>query len=436
MTIPMRQRAPVFSRSAPMRSVAIPMPDMSGWRPTPLRMKRGVKVLQLIPRLGRLNPGWLIASLIAELVLTEASVRVLLWANGLAFNRFCGLFPTQFFGYGATLSNCLTSQAASNPLRTLPQVVPTLPPGTYLHLLGLSNLIGGVIPRYSSNSIYVVTGSSYNGVRTRPFYGTSHRPFINSVAASYAAPGRVPFDVKPWPVGKYGNPPIGPQPIPDRPTYPPPPVPTRWDWAFPGGLPSTSTPSRTNPITRAPSRPWEKEVKIGANTPAAQFFFTLMKAREAVSELQDIVNVMFDSLPKHTQRRYGRNPTDHEKSVAVWENIEKMDAGLFLKNLVANQIEDEIIGRTWIAGRAKLRNKIFGNMIGSTGPLANGAFKEYAKQVSNLAKGMADGIMGEQDHAYERRMDELLHSTERALRDLRSAANQENQGVGQPRPRN
>lgn len=436
MSIPMRARAPVFARAAPRSAVALP--GLAGWSPTPLRMRNGVKVLSFLPKLGRLHPGYLIAGILAEVALKELFIRWMLHLNGLVFVRFCGVFPTQFAGFGASLSNCLTGQAASSySMADAMASVPGLAPGTYMHLLGFSKLIGGVIRRYSSNSIYQVSGVSVAGTRARPFYVPYQRPFVTSVAATYYPPGRVPFDVKPWPVGKYGNPPIGPQPIPEAPTYPPPSVaPTRWTWGQVGVPPRVENPSRTNPITRAPTLPWEREVKIGANTPAAQFFFTLMKAREAVSELQDVIDVIFQSLPKHTQARYGGAlASDHQKNLAVFENIEKMDAGLFLQNLLANQIEDEIIGRTWIAGRGKLRNKIFGNMIGSTGPLANEAFKAYAKHVSDLAKGIAQGILGKQGYEYERRIDSLLRSTEKALRDLRRAANQSPPPLGQSRPK-
>lgn len=131
------------------------------------------------------------------------------------------------------------------------------------------------------------------------------------------------------------------------------------------------------------------------------------------------------ALPWQTRARYGgANASDHDKLRALFENLEKMDAGLFLKNLIANQIEDEIIGRTWFAGRAKLRNQVFGDTIGSLGPVANEPFKRYAKHVSDLAKGITDGMFGQQDYAYDRRLGELLRSTENALRDLRKSANQ------------
>lgn len=291
-------------------------------------------------------------------------------------------------------------------------------PGAHVSLLGFTHMAGGLAWRGRVTRVYQVVGSLPR--RERPFYGVA--PPANvwarapiSVAGRWSPPGRVPFDVRPWPVGKHGNPPVGPSPVPDEPS-----VPgiqgMRWTWASFGQRAQTEN-IRDLEGVRDVAKPWEKEVKIGANTAAGQFFFNLMKAREAVSELQDIVGVMFDSLPKHTQYRYGgAKASEHDQLRAVFENLDRIDAGLFLKNLLANQIEDEIIGRTWMTARGKFRDALFGNTIGSTGPLATDAFKDYAKAVSDLSKMLADDILGKQSYSHDRKISELMRKAEAHLR--------------------
>lgn len=423
MSIPMRIRNPVFSPRAPASSVAIPGP-WDTWRPTPLRLsKGGVKVLQLVPRLGRINPGWLVAGFLADLVLREAAYAAYLWLNGLTLQQYCFPLPVACWSGGNT---CSTGQARGLPMAALPNQVAGMAPGGTISFLGFTNYVsGGVSWRGRVQSIWVADGTNVGGRRARPFYTTVQRPTVTSVAATAARPGHVPYDVKPWPVGKLGNPPYGPQPTPEVEPMGRPAPGVRWSYNGFGSRPQVQRIDRVNTPARAVTRVTTNEIKIGANTQAGQFFFTLMRAREAVSEIMDIGDVLFQSLPYWTQRRYGgATASDHDKLRAVFENLGSIDAGLFLKGLVTNQIEDEIIGRTYIKTRGAVRNKLFGNQIGSLGPLVNDAFKAYSKHVSDLSKAITDQMFGEQSHAAERDFNNLLWKTENALRDLRKSANQ------------
>lgn len=415
MGIPFRARSPVHAPTAPRSAVA---PALGNWQPTPLKMSRGVKVLQFAPRLGRLNPGWLIAGVLADLAIREASYSLMMWLNGLVLKQTCAFLPTDSWS-GNQL--CSTGQGRGRPMGELYGHVAGLSAGAHVSLLGFTNMSGGINWRGRVTRIYNVVANKVPN--QRPWVGVTP-PAGNvwarapiSVAATRSPPGRVPFDVRPWPVGKHGNPPIGPQPVPDSSS-----VPgiqgMRWSWASFGRTAQVEN-IRSPTAVRDVAKPWEKEVKIGANTAAGQFFFTLMRARENVSELQDFVGVMFDSLPKHTQYRYGgARASEHDQLRAVIENLENIDAGLFLKNLIANQLEDEIIGRTWIAARGKFRNALFGDVIGSTGPLATPAFKNYAKAVSDLSKMLADDLLGKQSYNHDRKLGDLLKRAENALRNL------------------
>lgn len=434
-TLPIRARAPVFSpSSAPSRSVALPGFNAGAWRPAALRSGAGgVRVLKLVPRLGRINPGWLLAAALSDLALRETTYALTMFLNGLALKQICVPLPTDSFSGN---SICSTGQARGEVMGKLPQFVQGLSPGANISFIGFTHYVGGVISPFNwrgrVTQIYQVVASGAIP-RPRPWYGpmpvAPGQVLVWSPTTTHLPPGRVPFDVRPLPVWAGVRGPTAPSPTPDLPAdtlRPAPGLGTGIRWTFDG----TNNPPRVEPITRPIDarvlpRPNETEVKIGANTAAAQAFFAVMRAREQLSEFNDFVGVLFDSLPKHTQARYGgRNASDHQKMVAIAENIGKMDAQKFLHNLIANQIEDEIIGRTWFAGRAKLRNAVFGNRVGSLGEVANPLFKQYAKAVSDLSKGLADAIMGKTGYKADRSLENLMYKAEIAYRRLIGSANQ------------
>lgn len=428
MTTFMNTRSPVFRGQTAPRSTAVPMPTFGpGWKPSRISINAaGRRVLQFGPRLTRFNPATVIAGLVIEKVAREALQYYFMSMNGYSLVQYCDPFVSASRYTGSPAGACVsaTGQNAGNPLSSLLSS-PTAP-GPYIALIGPKAFVPTTsIPTWRTNSTWLASGVSVGGVRARPFFGPIAPPtWVPSVAAVHAPPRHVPWDVKPWPVWGKGNAPSAPSPTPSLDTGEGPIPGIRWSWGGYGQPARVQRVDRVNTPSRVVTRPMEREVKIGANTAAGQFFFNLMKAREAVSEIMDIFGVLFDALPKHTRARYGgATASDHDKMRAVFENLENIDAGLFLAGLVQNQIEDEIIGRTWFKARGDLRNKIFGDTIGSLGPVANGAFLAYATAVSDLAKGITDGIFGQQGHEYDRRMGSLLKNAETKLRALRKAAN-------------
>lgn len=430
MTTFMNARSPVYRGATAPRSTSVPMPTFGpGWKPAPIRINAmGARVLRFAPRLTRFNPATLILGLVIEKVAREALQYYFMSMNGFTFVQYCDPFigASRWTGSPNQGGTCVspTGQQPGQPIASL--LTNNFTDNAGVALIGASGFVATTTtPRWRTNSTWRAKVHTGVGPRPRPFFGPIAPPVgVPSVVASAAAPGFVPYNVRPWPVWGGTQAPPAPSPVPadDLADTPIPGI--RWTWGGYRQPAQVQRIDRVNTPSRVVTRPMEREIKIGANTPAGQFFFNLMKAREQVSEIMDIFGVLYNALPKHTRARYGgANASDHDKMRAVFENLENIDAGLFLAGLVQNQIEDEIIGRTWFKARGQLRNKIFGETIGSLGPVANGAFEEYALAVSNLAKGISDGIFGQQGHEYDRTMGSLLKTAETKLRALRKAAN-------------
>lgn len=376
--------------------------------------------------------------IVAEMLAREGQNWLTMWLNGLNFVRLC--YPIGTNGFGArTNPTCITNQSAITPMHRLPAYVQNWTPGTYVALMGAMGIDATGAPRFASQSIWVVAGAGASG-KPRPYFGPLvPAPPVISYAATLARPGFVPRDVRPWPVWSVGSAPAAPSPVPldDSDTggmRRPAPGYGRWEWAQPGTRPEVITRPETPAIVRSPPRTWEREVKIGANTPTARFFFALMQAREKVSELDDIVGVMFQALPANIRRRAGRS--EHAQRVAVVEYFGQIDWQAFLRGMVANQIEDEIIGRTYFQARGATRNLLHGNQIGSMGPVNTPGFKEYSASVSDLAKMLANDMFGPTTKEREAAQLKALWRAERARRRLQREANQSLKGQGQSRPRN
>lgn len=361
--------------------------------------------------------------LVAEILVREGMNWLTMWLNGLSLVQFCR--PISASGFSGSTGNCLSNQAGLQPMSRLPTQVAGMVPGQYLALMGFTHLSAIGSKRYGSQSIWRVVGVASSGVQPRPFWSTyvDYRPVV-SWAASQARPGFVPRDVRPWPVWSLGHAPAAPSPTPDSDTdvYRPAPGYGRWEWDRPNNPPNVITRPDAPAVVRSPPTTWEREVKIGANTPTAKFFFALMQAREKVSELDDIVGVMFDALPKNIKRRTAR--TDHAKRVAVVEYFSSIDWQAFLRGLIANQIEDEIIGRTYFKARGISRNALHGNQIGSMGEVATPGFKDYAKAVNELATMLANDMFGPTTREIEEKHNRALWEAEKKRRALQRAANQ------------
>lgn len=406
MSLPFRPQLAVGG-AAPR---SLPLPGLAqgfsqAWRPSPLVRSVGGRLVPNLPRLRILNPGWLLYAWALQQVAREFTWQLAFYMNGLQFIRFCAPVGASGFIGPANLPNCTTGQAwGGDPLGDLGKKLKGAYAAGYIHIVGQGNSLSGGVPRYNSQSIFYWPGLTAVGLQ-RPYYRSAALPIRvgNNYAPPYASylrqpPGFVMPQVRPWPVWAGPRPTTGPSPVPQAPDYPDQGTiagpGTGWDWN-PGVSRPIVRPIPANPsIPRTVPRTNVREMKIGANTRAAGLFFSLMKARELVSEWGDLLDVIFKSLPKSTQKAFGgSNASTSRKVQAVLERFGDMDAREFLKNLIANHIEDEIIGRTYMKWRSQARAGIVGNQMGSIGPVANDAFKNYAKYVSNLSNDLADLVM-------------------------------------------
>lgn len=391
--------------------------------------RQGLRVIRLAPRVVRLTPGGLITGLITQLAARELGFGMQMWMNGLSLVQVCAVLPTDSWS-GA--SGCATGQARGIDMKLLPNQVRGMLPGDKISFLGFTHQPGGVDWRGRVTQIWEKTGLAPN---SRPFYLPNPYPVtVPSPLAPVFPPGRVPFDVRPWPAWRGVPHPPAPRPQADPAPRPDPRY--RWSgnrWTFDG----TNNPPRTNPITGNPRRPPranEQEVKLGASPAVSKAFFAVMRAREALSEYMDFLDVLFESLPDAVQKAAGGDKAPpHKKMAAVVDHLGEIDGYQFIKNYIANHLEDEIIGRTWFKGMAKVRNSVFGNRHGTVQPALQPLFDEYTKRVAGLADRLADHVMGDTDWNHERSVEKLTRDAERALQNL---ANHPLLRDGQPRPRN
>lgn len=401
--LPIRPRSINNAVRAPASGGGTMLMQIASWAPEKLTTVRGGTVrvpVGMLPKLRVPHPAWMLASWVAEKVLKELYTHAMLHLNGLSFVKFCALVGSDRFitaPPGNSL-NCLTNQAqAGYSIGEIPAIVPTMSPGHFVRIMGISGVSSIGSPRYSVQSDYVVVGGA---AMPRPFYAPAPlyagrtRPAID---ARFARPGHVPVDVRPWPVWAGPKPWTDPVPAPHAPDVPqsagtaPP-----WSWAWVGSGVPVSRALPVNPaVPRAVPIGRTTEVKFGASTAAGRLFFALMRAREAVSEMGDFIQVVFRALPKGVQDRYGGSRASlAQQSAAIVKHAGDIDGGLFLRNLIANQIEDEIIGRTWFRMRADIRNAVFGNSMGSLGPVSNPAFQAYARAVAAFADAVAGALTG------------------------------------------
>lgn len=154
-------------------------------------------------------------------------------------------------------------------------------------------------------------------------------------------------------------------PTPDSPYAPD----GQWQWdPATGGFstPGTGSGLNTNtpgvpfvpipPVTRAPPTSGEKQRKI--LTRSAKVGIALYKALDAASELAEVVDCVWEGLPKAVQKRwkqckvnrmgdsfgqYGPDQADC-KLRAVYHNFDKVDVEAVIKCIIKNELQDRIIG--------------------------------------------------------------------------------------------
>lgn len=122
---------------------------------------------------------------------------------------------------------------------------------------------------------------------------------------------------------------------------------------FPPLAPGSPAPPPLAPHTRQPPPPRTKEIKARGAT------FVAAMAMDAVSEWAEVVDALFQALPdpvkdRWSKGRHGRGMADNAgqygvdgadwKAQAVWHNAHLVDPVDFLRNLIANHLEDKLIG--------------------------------------------------------------------------------------------
>lgn len=428
MPIPFRGHAPAFPGPAPTGpwGPSIPRPTVPGglaaWRPSPAAL-RGAAGRILSPRnLRNFGVGGMIGSLLADYAIMQANAHLALWLNGFVVARVCD--PKKgmdgwFSSY--ELSTCLTDTGGGVSPRALPAYVGGLGPnpGIFIRFVGLNIETPFGARFYAESRDYAIPTFVGEGPRPRPFFGPIIPVLAPPRVGALAPPGSVPYGVRPWPVwggqappgtgvdGGYAPPGVGggvqDSVIPGRPI----------SWEFPS-VPGVRPVTPAVPGVRAVPVPGTRETKVGVNTPAGQLFLSLMRAREAVSEFDDLVETMFKALPKSVQRSYGKDLGS--MSLALWENWDRMDFKLWLRNLAANHLEDELIGR-FFQMKAAARNAVWGNHMGSLGTNGPG-FEDFTKAVSEMVDQLADDFFGEgSDEHPEDRIARLDRERRRRLRD-------------------
>lgn len=108
--------------------------------------------------------------------------------------------------------------------------------------------------------------------------------------------------------------------------------------------------------SRKPTRTREKEQKFGATSAATRAIFGfLARNKERLTELDDLLDIFIDSMPKDIQdkmpKRNGRGTPDL-KMKYIYDNFDKIDWNKFADEWVKNWIEDKVVG-TAIAGSDK-----------------------------------------------------------------------------------
>lgn len=93
----------------------------------------------------------------------------------------------------------------------------------------------------------------------------------------------------------------------------------------------------------------------------------MMGAVSRVTDGQDAIDSLYDSLPTLTKRRYGTTAT--ERARALWENAGHVNWDIAVRNLINDELVDLIYGTVGQVGRGASR-RLGGRPLGiQSGPL-------------------------------------------------------------------
>lgn len=456
MTLPIRR--PQAAVAAAPRTVAAGIFTPTGVVDIGLSLPNGRRIRvpkSLLLKLPRLTPAGIVGSLVMDVAARELSNYFLALGAGWSYHRFCSVgLTTGWSGvFGNSGDTCFTQQSPQMSWAQVWARIQTMGPNSagYVHQFRLS--LAGT-NRHNTSNVWRVKRTA--GVV--PHFGPRPDdkiapPFANVIARPAPSAPVVP---RPWPVWRVPSPlavptvqagePASGNKRRDVTTWNPPTI--RWEIEFPPPSVPTNPPIAppidgvnppidgvNPPRTLVPARPISRspaavrtavtgntrETKWGAQTDVGQIFFAVVRAKEALSEMGDFLEVVFKSLPAQTQKLYGGKQARPEQMMeAIWVWYDQIDPVAFMYNFIQNHIEDEIIGRTWFQSTAAIRNGVFGNSMGSLGAMGdNPAFTEYAKAVSQVASDITDVIFGwASDGKHEKDFAERYKDAEKALRRI------------------
>lgn len=146
----------------------------------------------------------------------------------------------------------------------------------------------------------------------------------------------------------------GSEPYPAEPPPAPLPDPAGGEWQWRSDGPPNPPP---RPHTRQPPRGRNKERK--ARSRSAAIGIALFRALDWISEAAEVVDALYDALPKDVKARWGRDRDGRGfidqagqygidgadwKLQALYHNWHKVDVPQAIKNIVKNGVEDKVIG--------------------------------------------------------------------------------------------
>lgn len=140
---------------------------------------------------------------------------------------------------------------------------------------------------------------------------------------------------------------------------------------------------------RGPQGKWE--------TPFARVFYVARKVFHEITEASDIIDALFDNLPKSARKGVRSDPAS--RAYAVASNLDKLDLAGAIVDLIYNNLEDRVAGKLFAvnAAAAKARGGRQYDTLNSIndygiGPIGD-AYGDLLKNVVNGKKEAAKNIL-------------------------------------------